>query len=75
MVKDTGTGLAASELDRIFDQFYQVEDHMTRRHGGLGLGLAIAKAIVEKHEGRIWVESQGLGRGSTFYLGLPLAYP
>lgn len=74
-IKDTGVGLEGVNLERIFDQFYQVEDHMTRKHGGLGLGLAIAKAIIERHMGRIWAESQGKNRGSTFTISLPLAYP
>lgn len=74
-IADTGIGLQPQHLERIFDQFYQVEDHMTREHGGLGLGLATARAIVERHAGRIWAESDGLGQGSTIILSLPLAYP
>jgi signal transduction histidine kinase len=74
-VTDTGIGLQPHSLERIFDQFYQVEDHLTRTHGGLGLGLPTAKAIVERHNGRIWAESEALGQGSTFTLSLPLAYP
>lgn len=74
MVKDTGVGLEADQLDRVFDQFYQAEDHLTRKHGGLGLGLAIAKTIIERHNGRIWAESQGPDRGCTFYISLPVAY-
>lgn len=72
-VQDTGAGLAAHELENIFFQFYQVEDPMTRAHNGLGLGLPIAKAIVERHGGRIWAESPGLGKGSTFTITIPLA--
>jgi signal transduction histidine kinase len=45
---------------------------MTRRHGGMGLGLSIAQGVVEAHGGRIWAESEGLHRGSTFYINLPL---
>jgi signal transduction histidine kinase len=75
IAEDSGIGLAADHLEHIFDQFYQVEDHMTRHHGGMGLGLTIAKAIVERHKGRIWAESKGPGQGSTFYISLPLAYP
>jgi signal transduction histidine kinase len=71
-VRDNGIGLPSDQLERIFDQFYQVEDHMTRRKGGLGLGLAIAKCVVEKHGGRIWAESPGPGQGSTFTFTLPL---
>jgi signal transduction histidine kinase len=72
-VADDGIGLAEDQLERIFDQFYQVEDPMTRKHEGLGLGLAIARALLERQHGRIWAESDGLGRGSTFTLALPLA--
>ncbi len=71
-VQDTGVGIPQDQLERIFEEFYQVEDHMTRRHGGMGLGLAIAKALVEAHRGTIWAESEGPGRGSTFFINLPL---
>jgi signal transduction histidine kinase len=72
-VGDDGVGLDDSQLERIFDQFYQVEDPMTRQHEGLGLGLPIARALLERQHGRIWAESGGLGWGSTFTLALPLA--
>jgi signal transduction histidine kinase len=71
-VQDTGIGIPQDQLERIFEEFYQVEDHMTRKHGGMGLGLSIAKALVEAHGGRLWAESEGPQRGSTFYLSLPL---
>ncbi|NDJ77088.1 MAG: GAF domain-containing sensor histidine kinase [Chloroflexi bacterium] len=71
IVQDTGVGIPGDQLDRIFEEFYQVEDHMTRRHGGMGLGLSIAKALVEAHGGRLWAESEGVNRGSTFYISLP----
>ena len=69
-VTDTGIGIPARELPRIFERFYQVETHLTRRYGGMGLGLSVAKAMIELHGGRIWAESQG--RGSTFTLLLPV---
>ncbi len=72
VVEDNGVGIPADQLTRIFEEFHQVEDHMTRRHGGMGLGLAIAKALVEAHGGRIWAESAGAGQGSTFIINLPL---
>ena len=70
-VQDEGLGIPPDKLDLVFEQFYQVEDHMTRRYGGLGLGLAIAREIVNLHGGRIWAESPGLGHGSTFKIVLP----
>jgi signal transduction histidine kinase len=73
-IKDTGIGIPSDQLTRIFDEFHQVEDHMTRRHGGMGLGLAIAKALVEAHGGRIWAESEGVNRGSTFIINLPVSH-
>jgi signal transduction histidine kinase len=70
-VQDSGVGIPAEEIEHIFEQFYQVEDHMTRHYGGLGLGLAIARGIVELHGGRIWVESAGKDQGSTFKIAIP----
>jgi signal transduction histidine kinase len=72
-VRDDGAGIPVDELETVFDLFYQVEDHLTRRHGGLGLGLAIVKAIAEAHGGRIWVESEGIDKGATFTLAVPLS--
>ena len=72
-IQDNGAGIPADQLDRIFSQFYQVENHMTRRHGGMGLGLSIAHALVEAHGGRIWAESPGPNQGSTFTIALPCA--
>jgi len=69
-VADTGVGIPAREIERIFDRFYQVEPHLTRQHGGLGLGLAIAKGMVELHGGKIWVESVE-GLGSRFSFSVP----
>ncbi|GIV61657.1 MAG: hypothetical protein KatS3mg044_0523 [Rhodothermaceae bacterium] len=74
-VRDTGIGLAPEHRERIFDEFFQVEDHMTRREDGLGLGLTLARRFVEIHGGRLWAESEGPGCGSTFHVTLPLAAP
>lgn len=71
-VTDTGVGIEKHQLDKIFEEFYQIEDHMIRHHGGLGIGLSIARAIINAHGGRIWAESPGLGQGSTFTIALPL---
>jgi len=70
-VKDNGIGIPAKEKERIFAPFYQIEDSLTRTHGGLGLGLAIAKSAVAICGGRIWVESEE-GAGSTFSFTLPI---
>jgi len=67
-VVDTGIGIPARDLPRVFERFYQVETHLTRRYGGMGLGLAVAKAMVELHGGRIWAESAGKGSVFTFLL-------
>jgi signal transduction histidine kinase len=72
-ISDNGIGLTAAQIERIFEEFYQAEDHMTRRHGGLGIGLSIARALIEAHGGRIWAESPGLSQGATFTIALPLS--
>lgn len=71
-VSDTGIGIPARDLPRIFERFYKVDRSRTRNAGGTGLGLAIAKHLVEGHGGRLWADSEE-GRGSTFYLTLPVA--
>ncbi|TEU12849.1 MAG: GAF domain-containing sensor histidine kinase [Anaerolineales bacterium] len=70
-VRDTGIGIPPREQERIFDRFYQVEPSLTRRFEGMGLGLSIAKGMIELHGGRIWVESLE-GMGSSFTFALPL---
>lgn len=70
-VADDGIGIPASDLTRVFERFYQVENHLTRRYGGMGLGLSVAKAMVEMHGGRIWAESVE-GQGSRFIFLLPI---
>jgi CheY-like chemotaxis protein len=71
-VRDTGIGLAEDEVDRIFDKFYQVDNSATREYGGTGLGLCIARNIVDLHHGRMWVKSKK-GEGSVFSFALPKA--
>jgi signal transduction histidine kinase len=73
-VEDTGIGIPARDLPRVFERFFQVETHLTRRHTGMGLGLAVAKGMIELHGGRIWAESE-VGRGSTFTFLLPIRHP
>jgi CheY-like chemotaxis protein len=70
-VADTGIGLASSQLESIFEMFVRGAD--SREYGGLGIGLTLARRLVELHGGRLWAESEGVGRGSRFILELPLA--
>ena len=70
-IEDSGIGIPADQLDTIFNSFEQVNDSITRKHGGTGLGLNISKQLVELQNGRIWVESQE-SIGSTFFFELPL---
>jgi signal transduction histidine kinase len=69
-VMDNGIGIPQEEQGRIFERFYQVEKHMTRKHGGMGLGLSIAREMIEMHGGKIWVESVE-SKGSKFMFFLP----
>jgi len=74
-VADTGAGIAPEFLPYVFDRFRQADSSSARRHGGLGLGLAIARQLVELQGGAISVASRGEGQGATFTLHLPLAAP
>ncbi|MDO8530825.1 MAG: ATP-binding protein [Dehalococcoidia bacterium] len=71
-VLDTGQGIPPESLPRIWERFYRVDTARSRRQGGAGLGLALVRAIVEAHGGRVGVESE-LGKGSAFTLWLPAA--
>ncbi len=70
-VSDQGIGIPATEIDKVFDRMYRIEQRLSQDPGGVGLGLALCKALVEAHGGRIWVEST-VGKGSTFYFTLPI---
>ncbi len=73
-VHDTGIGIPPEHLSHIFDRFYRVDKSRSRQAGGgSGVGLTIARALVEAHGGRIWVESMGEDQGSTFTFTLPIA--
>jgi PAS domain S-box-containing protein len=72
-IEDNGIGLSREALDDIFEMFVQVAAPLERGEGGLGIGLALSKGLVELHGGRIQAKSDGLGRGSTFIVRLPLA--
>ncbi|HZS77668.1 MAG TPA: ATP-binding protein [Ktedonobacteraceae bacterium] len=71
-VTDSGVGIAPENVERIFDRFYRVQQGEERPTGN-GLGLAVSRAIIAAHGGRIWADSPGIGRGATFYFTLPLA--
>ena len=72
-VIDDGIGIEAEHLEHIFARFYRVDKSRSRSRGGSGIGLTIAKRIVEAHGGKIWVESAGLGKGSAFSFTIPIA--
>jgi PAS domain S-box-containing protein len=73
-VTDTGPGIPAEEVNKVFGRFYQIGQAGTQKTQGTGLGLAISKALVEMHGGKIWVESEA-GKGSTFFFTLPAEQP
>ena len=71
-VRDTGIGIPADSLDTVFDMFAQVQDHKRHAGGGLGIGLALVRSLVEMHSGRVAVYSGGPGKGTEFTVRLPL---
>jgi CheY-like chemotaxis protein len=71
-VTDNGQGIAPEFLSQVFERFRQADPSTTRRHGGLGLGLSIVKHLTELHGGSVRVESDGIGRGATFSIALPM---
>jgi len=70
-VKDEGIGLKPEDMERVFDRFFRVETNHTRHISGFGIGLYLSAEIIQRHDGKIWVESES-GVGSTFYFSLPL---
>jgi CheY-like chemotaxis protein len=71
-VRDTGIGITAEFLPHVFDRFRQAESAISRHHGGLGLGLAISRQLIESQGGRIFAHSAGRGQGATFRIELPI---
>jgi len=74
LISDTGVGIAPEDQVRLFEKFYRIRRRGMEDVPGSGLGLAIVKSIVERHGGRVWLESQ-LNRGSTFTIALPFRKP
>jgi len=71
-VKDHGIGIPPQDIDRLFERYYRVENNNAPMVSGFGIGLYLSAEIVQRHNGRIWVESE-VGKGSTFYFTIPLA--
>ena len=71
-VIDNGIGIARENLEKIFERFYQVDSSSTRAAGGMGMGLPIARELIELHGGKLWAESEGIGKGSRFIFTLPV---
>ncbi len=70
LIKDNGIGLTAGDLKKIFNRFYRAADLYTQGKKGTGLGLAIVRSVIKKHGGRVWAESKGTGKGTTFIVQL-----
>jgi signal transduction histidine kinase len=71
-VRDTGIGIAPDQLELVFGEFEQIDSGYSRSQQGTGLGLALTRRFVELHGGRIWAESKGEGKGSTFIFTIPI---
>jgi signal transduction histidine kinase len=72
-VRDTGIGIPANMLDRVFDMFIQIDSGLDRAHGGLGIGLTLVRELVTMHQGSISASSEGPGKGSEFVVRVPVA--
>jgi signal transduction histidine kinase len=72
-VKDNGAGIPRTELKQIFKRFHRVAGPTATRVKGMGLGLYIVRSVAKRHGGRVWAESEGPGKGSTFVLEFPIA--
>jgi signal transduction histidine kinase len=71
-IKDTGQGLSKTSIDSLFDKFTRARNANKVNTTGTGLGLYVGRQLITGHNGRVWVESEGEGKGSTFYIELPL---
>jgi len=71
-IRDQGIGVPVEEQERIFERFHRVDSSLHRETPGVGMGLYICRVIIEAHNGHVWVESEGVGQGSTFSISLPL---
>jgi signal transduction histidine kinase len=71
-VKDEGMGIKPEDQERLFDRYHRIESAHTQAIAGFGLGLYLSTEIIQRHQGKVWVESE-LGKGSTFYFNLPMA--
>lgn len=72
-MSDNGIGVPKDKLDQIFVKFFQIDTSSTREHGGTGLGLVVCKGIIENHGGKIWVESEGIDKGTQVHILLPIS--
>jgi signal transduction histidine kinase len=73
VVRDSGVGIASEILPYVFDNFRQSDSKTTRAHGGLGIGLSIAKHLIELHGGSVQARSDGVGQGASFIVRLPVS--
>jgi signal transduction histidine kinase len=74
-VRDSGCGIELEDQPRLFARFEQLHSGYSREHGGTGLGLALSRGLVEAHGGRIWVVSEGRGKGAAFHFTIPAKLP
>ncbi|MCV0373351.1 MAG: HAMP domain-containing histidine kinase [Nitrosarchaeum sp.] len=72
IIKDNGVGMEKRQLENLFTKFFQGNPHIKRTYGGSGLGLSVSHGIISQHGGRIWAESEGIGKGSQFFIELPI---
>jgi signal transduction histidine kinase len=74
-VRDNGIGVEAKDRDKIFSEFAQIDSEFSRKYAGTGLGMPLSRKFIELHGGRLWFESEGQGKGTTFYFTVPVTQP